>query len=408
MARWNRRPRFPIGGNFAALGKRRLFFKASVNPGETQTELRSQIKVRTDAAAVLDTPAYLEIEFYYVPLRLIDEGFPDFLISSGALTVGTYATQGAADQYLSQNGALAWEQGAFSVIAENYWAIEDYANTAGYVKNPETDHSIQQTVEDADVDITTATTTNQLDEKYGERDFEVRRQSWEGNYRRFLQNAGVTVKEDALSVPERIMRYRRFIEPATIVDPSTSDYASVWTADIDRMLKKPIYFAEHGIILGFISLTPRIMLDDIDPASFITDPEQFPIPGMLNAHCMSEEQIFLGGASTERISTNEYLWSGRSLIAGGEEHASRGNLLVLRPASRIEVLYSASVVASDLNGTGFYNPTTDLWEDLDTRVFGGSSQTSVRYQGLCTQSVKTTILRVGSDWRLSVYLGANS
>jgi len=398
MRRWNRRPRFPVAGHIGKTGKLQLIHKQFVNPGETMKELRGQLKLRTNPAKCLDVPGYVELSAWYIPLRIIDEGFPDFLVSNGSLSVPTYASDAASNNFLGANGAYAWEEEAMKLVGKEYLSTETFDNSADLnMRNPDTDWTLQLPQTDADVDITTATTTNELDEKYAERDYEVRREGWEGSYRRYLQGLGVQLSEDALSVPERLYRYRRFIEPATIVDPSTGEYKSVWTADIDRTMRKPIYFSEHGVVIVLFGLLPRILLDNPDADQYVTEPEEFPTPQMLNAHVMKDAALFWG-ATAERASINERFWRGQHQLRGVEDHDYRKELIFMKPADRDELLYPAS------SASGFLDTDLTTWTNLNARTFG-TAAAPMRYQGLFTTQIATSIPRVGSDARPRVLLG---
>jgi len=258
------------------------------------------------------------------------------------------------------------------------------------------DWTVKATRELEEVVLPTSTTdisTADIEEAFGDRDFEVARRNWEGDYRRYLNSQGVKTDEGMLDMPEKLFKYRRFVEPATIVDPATADYQSVWTLDMDRTVKKPFYFPEHGIVIGLMTVMPRVFTLSEDPLSFLTSPEEYPNAQMLNAHIMKEIPRWNGSDIIGRSSIIENLWRGRHLVG---LHDNKDDYLVYTPKSRIEAIYP---------GLGEWFDSGDQSVSLRDRVWGTTATTPVRWQGIATTRIQSPISRYGNDWRPRITLG---
>lgn len=395
---YTRSPRFPFAQALASLYTSSPFHWQEVAPGETMTEFRVQCSLRSDPVLLQDNPAYLWFGLFYVPYRLIDPAWPDYVVNQGSLTLSAIGSSPAALWALSdQNttGVLDWFQPARDLIHNEYFGDENHTLT-NEVRNFDADWTVRDAQDANEVTLATAAadiTTADIEEAFGERDYQARVEKWDGSYRRYLMDMGVTTPDDMLIGPERLFAFRRFLTPATIVDPSDGSYVSAWTADIDRRFRKPIFFPEAGLVIGLAALCPRIYFETVDPLGYKT-PDSMPQPGMMNAHVMGDFPRFIAdiGSATERLSFNEKFWKGRTMLFRGKNNSIRQRYLWSRPTTVTEMLYPSTGTVDD--GTGTSTNTT-----LGTRVFGTENGDELRVNGLVNTRFRTNVPRYGVDWR---------
>lgn len=293
---------------------------AHVCPGETFDSAKLRFKVTGPAADVFGVGAYMETRAFYVPMRLMWEDWPSFLMGQTAFDFPTYADYGVTGTYWGSTADTdaAYPIAAMRRIYADWYGQRDDApalasGDIGFpIPRPDRTFlsGVREDAEDIDALVSTAGDqfyVGKLDEAYVARDQAALENFIDGNYLTYLRLAGVDASQTAIEKAEPIYRYRRWMEPVSVFAEDGS-VAERYQSDFDLSMRGRRFFPEHGIIVVMTGFMPKVFINSTTVADQMVDPEHFPHSGM---PVMGDRFEFNPGIG-ETISTTarDMLWFG--------------------------------------------------------------------------------------------------
>lgn len=351
-SRRTRSPRFSFEQNLVSYMARPVSWQL-VCPGETLDSMKIQYRFKSGSVVVGGVGGYLETRVFYVPMRLMWESWPDFLMGKTAFAFPTYDDLGLVLANATKFGATAITDAAYPVAAakrvhEDWYAPgdDDPAFTGSQGQVPRADKTfVSGTLQDAeDVDATVATTgdvlkLSDLEDAYVQRDQDRLENVIDGDYLRYLQMAGVSAVDQALQRSEPVYRHRKWIEPAyTFGDAGALAERYHQSANLSVHGRR--YFAEHGILLTCVAFMPKIYTDVNSFLTALTKPEHFPSAAQVYRGDVIE---FATGAG------NPVEASALDLLRFGEDQHERGGggVLEYSPTTRKQILWPDPTTVND-------------------------------------------------------------
>lgn len=353
-ARHLRKPRFPIAchGHF---GRVQPVFRMPVVQGETMRSLRYRMRLQSQPVTAALGGAYVNLDFTYVPLRLIDPNY------AANIAMGTYVPPAN----LNGTFARAWFGGPAGVSAlfakafersynylyrdydvDGYYALDV---SADFPKSPIWDLTGEGLrypigkMGDVVVPITDdATPEGSLSMRAlheGVRDYAAMKaiDTLDGTYSTYLSASGVDTQDSLIARdPEHLKRVRRWIEPSRSLDDATGKTVQAFMTEIDVDLGARRFFPEAGFVIGLMGVSPKFLfsgkkgcIDDALPSvwqdAFQPDPfARDPVKDLSGAAWVS------AGAGT--FDTRSVLFSGEHLN-GLPDAAFEGLVAQKDPAS---------------------------------------------------------------------------
>lgn len=327
MARNYRKPRSPIGTS-GKFGRLIPFYRGLACPGETLQDLKCVTNLSTLPTEFSMAGATFDVWFYKVPIRLLWDEFPEWIMGGA----GTYPrTAGSADaRFLQNTDRVHFYTDAYQMIVNHFFRTDEeqeYNYTVGGnlaampVVDITAEHKGSQDYENEDVTIDVSGGTlsmAELAKKRAEFKYERSVEAMDGKYGSYLRNQGVRVDEQLEGVPEFLGHGRRFIKPRKTVDQSDGFTKQNYSLEFDLRLSKKRYIQEHSLVIGVASLRPKVHL--INKQSweiFLDSPEKWPHKQQLPEHKLLETD-FTGatyaGVGNELVTMDDILWSGEHQV----------------------------------------------------------------------------------------------
>lgn len=262
-------------------------YRQQVVPGQT-INLDAEVSMKSAAFTQnVTTPSIMSVWFFYVPHRLVWEGWTDFISKEeGAPTFP--ATTDASGTFFEHNGGGGLEfsplyRRAYKLVYNEYFGTESVgsANEAWYdditddsvftlyrTRNPEDFASkivLDGTVVDPEFTVTASSIP--LNDFYRQmmNARSTQRSQMTGNkYVDTLARMGVDASWMINERPEFLGTKSKMVGPqitANTSDTNTGDEVARFTAKIGCSLKSK-HFAEHGYIVGVCSMRPMVIAND--------------------------------------------------------------------------------------------------------------------------------------------------
>lgn len=261
-----------------------------VVPGDSMSGMVNFRYITDTTSKLVLNRAYFDVYAFYVPFRLLWDGFPDWLINGiGTLPTVNNVAEWNFEKQLCAGGAgfntlnTAWLRRAIGTIWNEYFkrdnavAVSIDANTRRYSSfRPSTFH---EAVPESDAafltpEVAASLSTDDIREAFNTDAFNKVRAYYGNKYVDYLASLGVTTSWSILDEPELLgkklspMKYQII----NITDStSPADPNGYWQGTVEMPLSRH-FFPEHGLVC-FIANS------SIDP---LFAPAQPPILGMNN------------------------------------------------------------------------------------------------------------------------------
>lgn len=274
-------------------------FRCAVAPGESMTSLTAKLRLQTASMTKLAmNTAFAEIEFYYVPLRILWADFPDWIMGTNEQSAGlTFpAIQTATDNdFFGQHNAVS-QHGSMSAMPDRAWKLiynEYYLDELRTNKFDHTDDSwnagvlptfgfggIERTLKKVlHLDEETFNITVDSGSHAGEISIQallvaMREQKRKKNveftgdlYVDMLRSMGVKASSNILQRPEHLGGVRKYMKPRTIrrTDGTSGAGASYFDSEISLKIGggkgSNKFFTEHGLVIGVMRYVPQAFIE---------------------------------------------------------------------------------------------------------------------------------------------------
>lgn len=335
LSRQIRKPRFILGQG-GKLGRLTPISYHPVFAGESQHNIKTSLNMMSKPVKAALSGSTVDVWYYYVPWRLVWEDFPTWVMGDSTLTPpntdkdaghALFGTQGV----WSQAHMLA---NAYAMIVNQYFREEhdQYSVSATPAVLPIVDRTAETQgdedyeEEDETIDVSSGTLSiKEIEQKRAKLAYERRVESLDGKYTSFLKAQGVNANEAVAQIPEFLGHYRKYIKPAKTVNESTGLTVQHYSHECNFTLSKRRFFQEHGVVIGVMSIRPKIHLNGgaNQDARMWASPRQFPHVGQLaeSKKIASPEMVSTGGSENETDGTpatylniDHYLWHGRTHV----------------------------------------------------------------------------------------------
>ena len=333
---YTRRPRNNVSqvGNFGrliSLGHKLVY------PGETLTEHKVQARLQSAPSEVLIGGAYIDVMSFYVPIRLVWSDFPEWILDPDT-SVSPNLTSSADDEALVPNNAIDWPEKARDLIYAHFFERDEFPNSFLMLPHPEPDLTtqLQNTALDIEVPVDADFAGSGAGAHVNLSDIEKARydrklQTWldqvSASYPAYLQSMGVNI-DDMMLFPEYLGGARKWVYPSRTVDESTGYSVQSYMTDISFTRdRKNAYFAEHGLLVDYIAIRPKLYNGDAETWLRLAEPRDF-----LIADPVPEEVAQYGDFRA-------YLYQGESLVASDANAGSVQPSFVYTPSTDNEKIY---------------------------------------------------------------------
>lgn len=286
MARYLRTPRYPFDQS-AKFSEIAPVGRATVSPGETLKQLKFGARMQSLPIKYSLMGAYINVSFYYVPLRLVWPEFEDFILNKGG-TVPTL-TAGQSSFFCSLGGKSKLYGLCYEEVVNRYFRSDEtdlYSYDGSLARNMRADRLAESSfvanadTDDVTINIADGLTVDEIDEARAENRYNKRMSAATGHYSDFLRMNGVNARAATVSEPEFIGHVRKFLQPSKSIDNSTGFTVQSYFTDVDLKLTKPRLLPEHGFIVGVMTLDPVVGSGEARPVDILWDtPEMYPHQG---------------------------------------------------------------------------------------------------------------------------------
>jgi hypothetical protein len=341
LKRQIRKPRYVIG-NGGKFGRLTPFTYHHVFAGESQHNIKTMMNFMSKPINQRMSGATLDIWYYYVPWRLVWEGFPEWVMGDSTLTPpSSHATAGDALFGAQANNKQAHMLAtAYEMIVNHYFREEhdQYTISSSTAALPIVDRTAETQgdedyeEEDETIDVSGGTLSiREIERKRAKLAYERRVEALDGKYTSFLRAQGVNANETVAQVPEFVGHYRKYIKPSRTVNDSTGLSVQTYAHECSHTLTKRRFFQEHGVIIGCASIRPKVHLKGGFNAESVifNNPMMFPHVGQLaeNKKIMSGQYDSYGAYENETDNTpntylniDHYLWNGRTHVLNDDSN----------------------------------------------------------------------------------------
>lgn len=325
-----RMPRHPFA-NTGMFGRLTPIHRQIVNPGETLKHIRCKARLQSLPVKYSLTGCTVDVWFFHVPMRVCDPDFPEFIMDQGGSLTSNPVPRTTHFQVSSTEPNLYGK--AYENIVNHYFRTDDdtpfeWSGGGGLASLPIIDQTADVMGdtdlddEDETIDVSGGTLSlKALAQARAKLAYERGVERMDGRYTSFLQRFGVRINESALQLPELIGSSRKYVFPSKSVDQSSGYTVQSYFHDINVKFQKPRYFMEHGFVLGFIALRPKVLIRGGNMVEdFLDNPESWPFPGQLEEHRRLKDDTLeassIGGTTgdTEWNTIDHVLLHGQHLV----------------------------------------------------------------------------------------------
>lgn len=305
-----------------------------VAPGET---LSGAKQISFNSATLTDyilNRAFVDAYTFYVPFRILQDGFTDWLRTAGAEgtappLIATASQEGhfweKADTNDTDASCVCWPRYAYNHIWNSFFRKSNAAEVslAGNDLQKVSTRTSGFFTSEPEVDDTShniGTTVDSMREAVAKDQFNKLRKYYGDRYVDFLAAMGVSASWSILDEPELISKTQETMTINTTkrTDSSAGDLAGSFNTIHNHPLKKK-FFPEHGLVMTVCSFTIQKLFKDSMPAMMAhLDPEDYWSP----EYDMIKEKEY-----------RERLWSDGTLVSDkvklpNWEHLRKGTNLV--------------------------------------------------------------------------------
>jgi hypothetical protein len=324
-----RLPRFPFV-NKGKLGRLELMHRSYVFAGETCQNIKADMKLATLPVKFGMMGATVDVWFYYVPMRLVWDEFPEWRMGNG----GTIPTQNPDARIFQELGSDPRFVGrAYELIVNTFFRTDEdgeytYANDQPMAVMPNVDMTGEGRgvlgYDDLDETIDVSGGTLSLSDVAQARAklaYDRRMELMDGKYFNMLREQGVRISDQMADIPEFLGHYRKYVEPSKTVDQSSGFTVQSYVHNAKMEFNKRRYFPEDGLVLGCVSIRPKALARrSVVPERAWTDPHLWPHKGQLQEHKKGNwpGSNNLGGMTSDTVvqSVDDYLFHGHHLARG--------------------------------------------------------------------------------------------
>lgn len=245
-----------------------------VYPGETLTRHKVVCNFESSYDVKKLSGCYVDIMSFYVPIRLIDDGFTDWVTMQEGATPPSGAS--ALDKRsLTKTGDVLWFQDALEFVRQYFFELDGVASPLGYLPQPDT--SLRMLTGQEQVDVTVP--VDVVNENFKLSSLAAARHEqltteWlnalSNSYTGMLQGMGVQIDQLGLG-PEYLGGTRRWITPQQAIDDDTGVTVQNYKGEITwKRSGRRAYFHEHGVVLDVAVFRPKVF----DVSAFPIFPQQ--------------------------------------------------------------------------------------------------------------------------------------
>lgn len=340
LRRQMRKPRFVIA-NKGKFGRVVPFHAEYVFAGETMKKLKASMNFMSKPIALAQSGATIDIWYYYVPLPILWNDFPQWVMGDSSYNVpnansASGRTLWGLDSTEDDMG-LSWHDHflheAYVKIMNQYFRDDENQLTTVTApqalpivdQSAETSGDVDLDAEDESIDVSSGTLSlKELERKRANLRYERRVEMQDGKYVNWLKNQGVNANEQLSEIPEFLGHYRRFVRPSRTVSQSTGFTVQHYGHDCSMELTKRRYFQESGMIIGVAAIRPKVhLVGGRNTSSWLwRGPERFPHVGQLAEHkqIVDSAGVSEGGQENEGDgSPSTYMTIDASLFKGRHE-----------------------------------------------------------------------------------------
>ena len=275
-------------------------FKAAVAPGESMSQLTAKMRVMSASmSSMIMNTAFVEMEFYYVPLRILWADFPDWIMGTNDAATGltfptithTFDNDLLGEHNCTSNKAAmsSMPLRAAKLIYNEYYLNEEvntpyditddatklyWKETDGF-GGVERDLKKQSTISEETFDIAVDAGTHLGSFSIQDLLAAMREQKRKKNvefsgdlYVDMLRSMGVSAKSNILQRPEHLGGTRKYFKPKQIrrTDTAAGEGSSYYEGDFSLKLggkqKNRKFFPEHGLVMGIMRVMPQAYIKD--------------------------------------------------------------------------------------------------------------------------------------------------
>ena len=326
MARRTRKPRFPFA-QAGQYGTGTVIHRSLVNPGETAKKIKFGLRFQSLPIPNAILGAYVDVWFFYVPYRLVEAQWADFLTDQGgtiSTSTGSDNVPGYFENSTVSGGFMGFHE-AYNLVINHFFRTDEDTAASGtgphYLPNADLVGLALGDDDYASDDVTVSTagdtlSLRDLEEGQAERRHNLVVDRIGGDYLTYLREFGVNVRNTAIDAPELLGHRRNFMYPSRTVDPSDGSTVQAYFGDMSAELSKPVYFTEHGALIGIMSIRPKVVGVHLPVDHSLEKADEWPTPWQLEG----SDQVDYG-SSDDWGTVQQALWHGQQLVnlQGGDQ-----------------------------------------------------------------------------------------
>lgn len=341
-----RRPRMNVASH-AMFGRHAMSSYQLVMPGETLQSISHQMRLQSVPISSPFVGAYADMWTFYVPLRLIWDGFEDWILDG----TGSPGTTGAPNpNSLTRSGDVDWLNAAWTRVYDDFFAMDNAAPVSGqYLPGLDAYGFEVESEKDVEIDVDATSGSEHVNLKdirqaYRASRWSQQKSMFTAGYSSLLAAHGVDVS-DMMIMPEFLGGRRKWIYPSRTIDESTGFSVQSYMTDLQlKQDRKRFYFPEHGLVFTCVAVRPKIYDTSLSP--FLND---------IHRQVMLSDMY---GVDPEwRPGLYKALWHGESITTPSINGATWKPVMEYSPADDTERMYpdyGAIVGTTDLVSDNHY------------------------------------------------------
>ena len=282
-----RAPRFPtrVQGKIQEF---QLMHASLLCPAETLKMTKFEGRLQSAPCVYSLVPMVFDMFFFLVPIRAVWSDWDKYIMDQGGSPTG-----GSANEALFMRGTVPHNfiPKAYESIVERFFRDEDdteavahpamaaIPDLTGEFRSDKDEDGMDETINTAD-----GLTVREIDRARARVDHQIMFDRMSGHYEDYLKAQGQRVDPKIILEPELVGNYRKFLYPSKTVSQTDGSTVQSIFHDFAMRLNKPRRSYEHSMLIGIMSLRPKIVHASPTQFGWINSPERWPAVTQLPEH----------------------------------------------------------------------------------------------------------------------------